>query len=98
MLKGPERIPLPEVLKQRGGRGVVSLKCAVAIDGSSQVSVMDSSGMVALDENLQKSFSNLPWYPGEENGKPVAVVVRLIIEASWNTGDEVIQWKGRIPR
>lgn len=97
LLKGPQRIPVPLSLKRHGGRFVISLKCAIGVDGSSQVSVLDGTGSIDLDEALQASFSNLPWYPGENRGVPVAVNVRLIIEAHWETGADEIEWRGLRP-
>jgi hypothetical protein len=98
LLKGPQKIPLPAVLRQHGGRFLITLRCDIDVDGSSQVSVMDSTGMLELDEALRQSFSNLPWYPGENSRGTVKIAVRLIIEANWQTSEDVIHWKGRIPK
>ena len=97
LLKGPRSIPVPPSLKRHGGRFVISLKCAIAMDGSSEVSVLDGTGSFDLDQTLQSSFSHLPWYPAESRGVPVALNVRLTIEAHWETGADKIEWRGLRP-
>jgi hypothetical protein len=70
----------------------------VHVDASTEVTVIQSTGMVALDETFQKSFSGLPWYPAQLAGRSVEIPVALTIDASWNTGDTVIDWHGRRPK
>lgn len=97
LLKGPREIPVPDFLQKRPGHFKLALRCAIGADASSQVSVMDSSGVVALDESVRESFTGLRWYPGERNGVPVALTVRLIIEGSWAAGDRAVDWGFRVP-
>ena len=98
LLKGPLKIPLPEVLRHRAGSLRISLKCSVGADGKADVTIEEGTGMVALDESVRASFSNLAWYPAEQNGKPVAMAIRLVIETGWQSGQPAIDWGGRIPR
>lgn len=97
MIKGPMRIPIPAFLRNRDGHFLMSLRCRVEKDGSTRVEVMDSSGAPPLDEAVRESFSGLPWYRAEVAGQPIAVTVRLTVEAAWETGQDSIDWGGRIP-
>ena len=97
MIKGPMRIPVPAFLRNRDGHFLMSLRCRVEKDGSTRVEVMDSSGAPTLDDAVRESFSGLPWYRAEVAGQPIAVTVRLTVEASWEAGQESIDWGGRIP-
>ena len=98
LLKGPDKIPLPQVLQQRAGHCVVGLRCQVGINGRAQVSVMDSTGMIALDDCFVEAFSGLHWWPAEQQGKLVPSTVRLTIEATWSLGSQNIDWKARRPK
>lgn len=98
LLKGPRYIPIPPFLRNRQGHFRVTLRCQVAPDGSTRVAVMDGTGAPDLDESVRASFSELPWYRAELAGQPVAVTVRLVIEGHWESGQENIDWGGRIPR
>lgn len=97
MLKGPQQIPIPAFLRNRDGQFLMTLRCRVEKDGSTRVEVMEGSGAPTLDDSIRESFSGLPWYRAEIAGQPVAVTVRLVIEGSWEIGQESIHWGGRIP-
>ncbi|MBX3168798.1 MAG: hypothetical protein KF760_15390 [Candidatus Eremiobacteraeota bacterium] len=97
MLKGPQRIPIPAFLRNRDGHFLMTLRCRVEKDGSTRVEVMEGTGAPTLDEAVRQSFSGLPWYRAEVAGQPVAVTVRLVIEGSWESGQDSIDWGGRIP-
>lgn len=97
MLKGPENIPIPAFLRNRDGQFLMTLRCRVEKDGSTRVEVMEGTGAPPLDEAVRQSFSGLLWYRAELAGQPVAVTVRLVIEGSWETGQDAIHWGGRIP-
>lgn len=97
MLKGPSTIPVPTFLRNRDGHFLMTLRCRVEKDGSTRVQVMEGTGAPDLDEAVCQSFSGLPWYRAELGGQPVAVTVRLVIEGSWENGQEFIDWGGRIP-
>ena len=97
MLKGPQRIPVPPFLRNRQGNFLMTLRCRVEKDGFTQVLVMEGTGAPDLDESVRQSFSGLPWYRAELAGQPVAVTVRLVIEGSWEIGQDHIEWGGRIP-
>lgn len=97
MIKGPLRIPIPDFLRNRDGHFLMTLRCRVEKDGSTRVLVMEGTGAPGLDEAVRQSFSGLPWYRAEIAGQPVAVTVRLVIEGNWETGQESIDWGGRIP-
>lgn len=98
MLQAPKTIPLPESLKHRGGTCSIQLRCIVEADGSSEVSLLDSTGSADLDAVMLEAFSKCKWYPGEQDDVPVRVPLRLIIDASWKFGDDSIAWRGRTPR
>lgn len=74
------------------------LRCQVGIDGRAQVSVMDSTGMIALDDCFVEAFTGLHWWPAEQQGKLVPSTVRLTIEATWNLGSQSIDWRARRPK
>lgn len=97
MLKGPQLIPVPPFLRNRQGNFLMTLRCRVEKDGFTQVLVMEGTGAPDLDESVRQSFSGLPWYRAELAGQPVAVTVRLVIEGSWEIGQDHIEWGGRIP-
>jgi len=97
MLKGPQTIPIPAFLRNRDGQFLMTLRCRVEKDGSTRVEVMEGTGAPPLDEAVRQSFSGLPWYRAELAGQPVAVTVRLVIEGSWESGQDAINWGGRIP-
>ena len=97
MLKGPQLISIPTFLRNRDGHFLLTLRCRIEKDGSSQVQVMEGTGAPGLDEAVRESFSGLPWYRAEVAGQPVAVTVRLVIEGSWEAGQDSINWGGRIP-
>lgn len=90
-------IPVPAFLRNRDGHFLLTLRCQVYPDGTARVAVMEGTGAPDLDESVRSSFSGLPWYRGEINGKPVTVTVRLVIEGQWKYGEEAIDWGGRIP-
>jgi hypothetical protein len=98
LLKGPQFIPIPPFLQNRDGHFRLTLRCLVAADGVAQVQVMEGTGAPDLDESVRSSFSGLPWYRAESAGRPVAVTVRLVIEGTWQTGQQSVDWGGRIPR
>ena len=98
MIKAPDRIPLPSVLRTRGGQCSIKLQCVVHVDGTAEVSVIQSTGMVELDDAFKRAFTGLPWYPAQLGGRSVEIPVAEIIDASWSTGDEIIDWHGRRPR
>lgn len=97
MIKGPMKIPVPAFLRNRDGQFLLTLRVRVEIDGSTQVRVMEGTGAPDLDESVRQSFSGLTWYRAELAGRPVAVTVRLVIEGEWQTGQDAIDWGGRIP-
>lgn len=97
MIKGPMRIPIPQFLRNRDGQFLMTLRCRVEKDGSTRVEVMEGTGAPELDESVRDSFSGLSWYRAELAGQPVAVTVRLVIEGSWEIGQDAINWNGRIP-
>lgn len=90
-------IPIPQFLRNRNGQFLMSLRCKVEKDGSTRVEVMEGTGAPELDESVRDSFSGLSWYRAEIAGQPVAVTVRLVIEGSWEVGQDAINWNGRIP-
>ncbi|MFN8606791.1 MAG: hypothetical protein U0931_04625 [Vulcanimicrobiota bacterium] len=97
MIKGPLKIPIPPFLRNREGHFLMTLRCRVEKDGSTLVQVMEGTGAPDLDESVRQSFSGLPWYRAEQAGQPMAVTVRLTIEGSWESGQDSIDWGGRIP-
>lgn len=98
LLRGPQQIPVPPFLRNRDGHFLLTLRCQIAVDGSSRVAIMEGTGAVELDESVCRSFSGLPWYRGELDGQPIGLTVRLVIEGSWKAGEEAVPWGGRIPR
>ncbi len=98
LIRGPQQIPIPEFLRNREGHFLLTLRCEIGPDGSSRISLMEGTGAPDLDESVRQSFSGLPWYRGEIDGRPVALSVRLVIEGSWKLGEDAVPWGGRIPR
>lgn len=98
LLKGPQEIPIPDFLQDRAGNFKLTLRCAIGADASSQVSVMEGTGVDALDESVRLAFSGLRWYPGERNGVPVPLTVRLTIDGQWDEGKRAVYWGGRVPQ
>ena len=96
-MRAPESIPLPAALRKRAGRFHVRLKVVVAADGSSRVSILESTHLAGLDEAVLRSFSNLPWRPGQRSGKPVEIAVSLSIDDNWQAGEDGIHLKQHLP-
>ena len=97
LIRGPERIEIPEWLQSRSGQVELALRCDIGADGSSRVTVLQGSGVVDLDEAVRSAFSGLPWYPAERAGRPVPLAVRLIVNSRWDAGDRFIPWGRRVP-
>lgn len=98
LAKGPESIPLPISLRNQAGTFHVRIKVVVAADGSSIVSILDSTGIPELDESLVNSFSYLAWQPGMHGGKPVQVAIALRIDDNWQVGEDAIHLKQNRPQ
>lgn len=68
----------PKIARKRGWQGVVELDVRVAEDGSAErVTLHKSSGYAVLDKSAIKAARGWIFFPGKQNGRVVAMNVRV---------------------